>query len=66
METHVSARPPIGKKAANNNSKKRQSLLNSVVIGHHRSETAKITKGRGYSERWVPDVEHSVGAKISL
>jgi hypothetical protein len=46
------------KKAANINSKKRQSLLNSVIIGHQRSKTAKITKERGYSERWMPDVEH--------
>jgi hypothetical protein len=43
----------FGNKTANINSKKRQSLLNSVVIGHRHSKTAKIMKGRRYSERWV-------------
>ena len=38
--------PYCGRKTANINRKKWQSHLNSVVIGHYRYKTAKITKGR--------------------
>ncbi len=36
-----------GKKTANIIRKKRQSPLNKVFIGHQRTNTAKITRGRG-------------------
>ncbi len=40
-----------GPKTANIKSKKRQSPLKEVLIGHHRSKTAKITKGKGWVKR---------------